>query len=99
MELNYSYRGMGQWLRGPESAELTRAAGERAKSLYQATVVRRTGQLAESATVSMSRGRNGRPVATLAVGGGNVDYGLAHEYGATGQAAHHDLLVVLGMLR
>lgn len=105
MELDeYSYAGMGRVLRGPELAAATRATGERAKTLYQGVVARRSGRLVESATVSMSRGRNGRPVATLAVGGGDAYYGLAHEFGAddgdsTVVAAHHDLLTVLGMLR
>ncbi|CAM3742899.1 hypothetical protein ACXYTP_00100 [Tsukamurella ocularis] len=101
VEFNYDYAGMGQWLRGPEATAMTRDAGERAKAIYQSVVARRTGQLAESATVSMSRGRNGRPVATLTVGGTSAPYGLAHEFGADGgvQAAHHDLLVTLGMLR
>lgn len=99
MRYEYDYQGIGAVLRGRQIAAATRAAAERAKVLYQATVVHRTGRLAASATVSMSTGSNGRPVATLAVGGPTAAYGLAHEYGDRDEPQHHDLLTVLGMLR
>ncbi|TWS25354.1 hypothetical protein FK268_09180 [Tsukamurella sputi] len=100
----YSYRGMGEVLRSTKVEVLTRMTGLRALGFYQSIVAHRTGQLAASARVVMSKGSNGRPVATLAVGGDDAVYGLAHEFGfddgdSNIQAAHHDLLTVLGMLR
>lgn len=81
MKLKYSYSGMGKWLRGPEATRMTKQAGERARAAYQSIVAHRTGRLAESAKVTMSTGLNGRPVATLGVGGADAVYGLAHEFG------------------
>jgi hypothetical protein len=93
----YDYRGMGEWLKGPEARDLVRAKANRAEELYQAIVTRRTGQLAESTRVELSVGgaRNDRWVADLVVG---APYAASHEFGTQHQSDADDLNVVLSML-
>lgn len=79
------------------SSEVRRIVEERihtALALYQAQVAKRTGALARSARVStaIEPVLKGQPrwVGTLTVGGSNVDYAAAHEFGRGDHASSVD---------
>lgn len=97
MDFDYDYRGMGEWLKGPEARELVQSRAARAEELYQSIVARRTGKLAASTRVELSIGgaRNDRWVADMVVG---QSYAASHEFGTQFQADADDLNAVLSML-
>lgn len=98
MELNYDYAGMGEWLRGSECLQLVRERTDLARVLYQTIVARDSGDLAESARVSMSRGQDGRHQGVVTVGDIDTVYAASHEFGTQYHNPEDDLTLVLGML-
>lgn len=105
MQFRYNYRGMGEWLVGPESQAMVRAKAVEAATIYQAIVAKRTGALSESAQVSTRiGGLSGRRWFGVLTVGDGVDYGASHEFGTDDgderiTAAAHDLRVVLENLQ
>ena len=76
------YRGLGDWLVGPECNRLVFAQASHAQLVYQALVAKRTGQLARSAKVSVVRGGKGdRWVGRVTV---TAPYAASHEFGHDG---------------
>ena len=98
MDFDYDYRGMGEWLRGPECLALVQDRTDLAKAVYQSIVAKRSGNLAESASTSIEAGPNERPVGVLTVGGSGAPYGASHEFGTQFQDPTDDLNIVLAML-
>lgn len=80
------YKGLQEWLLGPECRSLVRLRAETALALYQATVTRRSGRLAQSArVVTEVGGRAGdRWVGRLQV---TAPYAVAHEFGRNYESA------------
>jgi hypothetical protein len=70
-------------LRSERIRDIVFERAQTAAALYQAHVAKRTGALAASAHPSTEIGgvRHDRHIGVLTVGGGSVDYALAHEFG------------------
>ena len=94
-----NYRGVGEWLLGPECRRLVELKATQAQGIYRGVVAHRTGALAASADVSTYVGgsRQDRWVGRLTVGDG-IDYGASHEFGTRHQRAHDDLNQVLTLM-
>lgn len=100
MDFRYNYRGMGEWLVGPEAQQLVRSKAVEAQALYQAIVAKRTGALAASAQVTTRiGGLSGRRWIGVLTVGEDLDYGASHEFGTKdAQQAANDLKAVLAAL-
>lgn len=81
------HEGIGQWLQGPECQNMVQKFADRVAAIYEATVAKRTGKLAESITVDTHLVNHGNGPRWNAVVRATTPYAGFHEFGTSHTSA------------